>query len=244
MKKIKLFAMVLTLFGNVCFAAGNFSLSGDELDYDMESSLGIARGNVVLQQDGGVATGDYAQFNDKEKKGYMSGNVRAEKDGYVITANSLTVHSEDHISANGNAIIQHEGRTLKAPIIDYYKSKQFLQTGNGRAILIDTDGSTLEADKIDYDKLSGVANAEGDVRIKSNSRNLTAKADTAIYRIGDENQGNYLELIGNAEATQDGNTVRGKHLKLNNARVASADGGVSIDFIPKQQKTSADKRVG
>jgi len=52
-----------------------------------------------------------------------------------------------------------------------------------------------------------------------------------------------LELIGNAVATQDGNTVRGNRLKLNNTRVAQADGRVSIDFYPKEEKIKPEANV-
>lgn len=242
MKKFVLILGLMAILSNVCYASNEFSMSGDELDYDMESSLGIARGNVILKHDGGIVTGDYAQFNNKEYKGYMSGNVVAEKDGYRITADAMTLYDKDHVSANGNAVIKHEGRVLRAPIIDYFKNRQFLETNNGRAVLVDVDGSILQADKINYDHIAGVANADGNVKIQSDIRNLTASADKAIYRINSNSIGNYLELIGNAIVTQDGNIVRGNRLKLNNARVAQMDGGVSIDFIPKAKNLSDNKK--
>jgi len=222
-----------TLTANVCLAG--FSLSGDDVEFDMENNLGVAKGNVVLVQDGGKATGNYAQFNNKTRTGYLQGNVVADKDGYHITADKMTVHNDDHTSASGNAVLVKDGKTLKAPLINYYKAQQYLKTGNGRATLIDADGSIVEANEIDYNHGEGIAKANGSVYIRSDVKKLVASADSAIYRIhNDSSAANYLELIGNAKATQDGNTVRGNRLKLNNARVAQADGRVIIDYTPKQ----------
>ncbi len=233
---------IMALASNICLAG--FNLSGDDIEFDMESNLGVARGHVVLIQDGGKATGNYAQFNNKTKTGYLQGNVVADKDGYHISADTLTVHDEDHFSASGNAVLVKDGRTLKAPLIDYYKTQQYLQAGNGRATLIDTDGSVVEADEINYNHAEGVAKANGSVYIRSDVRKLEASADSAIYRVDNSNSAaNYLELIGNASATQDGNTVRGNRLKLNNARVAQADGRVIIDYTPKPTAPKAGAAV-
>lgn len=240
-KKIFLTGLaILTLTGNICLAG--FNLSGDDIEFDMESNLGVAKGHVVLIQDGGKATGDFAQFNNRTRSGYLQGNVVADKDGYHITADALTVYDEDHSSASGNAVLVKDGKTLKAPLIDYYKRQQYLRAGNGRATLIDTDGSVVEANEINYNHGEGVVKANGGVYIRSEVRKLVARADSAIYMTdGSGSKANYLELIGNASATQDGNTVRGNKLKLNNTKVAQADGRVIIDFTPKDmsQKTAA-----
>ena len=54
----------------------------------------------------------------------------------------------------------------------------------------------------------------------------------------------YVELIGNAHATQDGNSVTGDKLRLTNSNVAVADGNVKIIYIPEEQpaKTSEEKQ--
>ena len=236
MRKIFAIACLAVCLSSSALAA--FNLSGDELDFDMDSNLGVAKGNVVLEQDGARATGDYAQFNNKTRTGYLQGNVVADRDGYHITADTMTVHNSDHTSASGNAVLTKDGRKLAAPLISYYKSSQIMTASNGRCTLTDTDGSTVQADNIEFDNLKKVATATGGVKIKSDVKNLTASADKAIYRTDGNTEKNYLELIGNATATQDGNTVRGNRLKLNNARVASADGRVSIDFIPKEPKAT------
>ena len=76
-------------------------------------------------------------------------------------------------------------------------------------------------------------------------RDLTASADTAVY---ETNNSGYIELIGNAKATQDGNTVEGNRLRLNNtSNKAEASGNVKIVYVPKpvekKENVTADENA-
>lgn len=213
-------------------APGNFSVQADELNYDLSSGEGEAKGHVILHQDGGVATANYAKFNSKNKSGVLTGNVVADRDDAHIVCNEFIAHNENDVSAVGGAVITKEGKSLSADRVDYYKERQFAETIGSWARLTDSDGSVLNAAKIDYDMARGVANAYGGVDINSDARNLTASADSAIYKT--DNNG-YVELIGNAKATQNGNSVAGDKLRLTNTNVAVADGNVDILYIPEKQ---------
>lgn len=219
-------------------APGNFSVQADELEYDLSSGEGVAKGNVVLHQDGGVATANYAKFNSKTKSGVLTGNVVADRADSHIVCNEFIAHNENDVSAVGGAVITKEGKSLAADRVDYYKERQFAETIGSWARLTDSDGSVLNAAKIDYDMARGVANAYGGVDINSDARNLTASADSAIYKT--DNNG-YVELIGNAKATQNGNSVAGDKLRLTNTNVAVADGNVDIIYIPEKQPATLPK---
>lgn len=219
-------------------APGNFSVQADELEYDLSSGEGVAKGNVVLHQDGGKATANYAKFNSKTKSGVLTGNVVADRDDSHIVCNEFIAHNENDLSAVGGAVITKEGKSLAADRVDYYKERQFAETIGSWARLTDSDGSVLNAAKIDYDMARGVANAYGGVDINSDARNLTASADSAIYKT--DNNG-YVELIGNAKATQNGNSVAGDKLRLTNTNVAIADGNVDMLYIPEKQPVVVPK---
>ena len=61
-----------------------------------------------------------------------------------------------------------------------------------------------------------------------------------IYKT--DNSG-YVELIGNAKATQNGNSVAGDKLRLTNTNVAIADGNVDIIYIPEKQPALPGKET-
>ena len=222
-------------------APGKFSVKADELEYNMQTGEGKGRGHVVILQDDGKATANYAVFNSKAKTGTLIGNVFVDKEGTQISCNEFVMHNEDYTSAKGNAAVLKDGKKLEAEQIDYHKSTEFAETVGTWARLTDTDGSTLNAGKIDYDVKKGIANAYNGITIDSPARKLTATADKAIYKT---KENGYVELIGNAQATQDGNSVTGDKLRLTNSNVAVADGNVKIIYIPEEQpaKTSEEKQ--
>ncbi len=241
-KKIMLAAaavlLSLGMAATAMAAPGQFSVQADELEYDMKTGEGTAKGNVVLLQDGGKATADFAVFNSKSKQGTLKGNVVADRDGSHIVCDEFIVHNENDMSAVGNAVMSKGGRTLASSRVDYYKLREYAETAGGWAQLTDSDGSVVNAAKIDYDMKLGIANATGGVTINSSARKLTASADRAVY---ETSKNGYVELIGNAVATQDGNTVSGNKLRLTNTNVAIADGNVRVKYIPTQQPAVVNK---
>lgn len=227
------------------FAAqgSGFNVKADEIEYDMTSGNGTAKGNVVILHDGGKATAAAAEFNSKTMSGKLTGGVVADKDDAHITCATFVMHNEDFVSAVGEASVTKEDKTLTAEQIDYHSDSEYAETIGSWGQLTSTDGSVLTAAQITYNGKTGLAEATGNVDIVSPPRNLTAKADKAIY---DTNNDGKVELIGNATATQDGNTVSGNRLIMNNAGNAAAGqraeafGNIKIVYVPEKQPAQAE----
>lgn len=227
------------------FAAqgSGFNVKADEIEYDMASGNGTAKGNVVILHDGGKATAAAAEFNSKTMSGKLTGGVVADKDDAHITCATFVMHNEDFVSAVGEASVTKEDKTLMADQIDYHSDVEYAETIGSWGQLTSTDGSVLTAAQITYNGKTGLAEATGNVDIVSPPRNLTAKADKAIY---DTNNDGKVELIGNATATQDGNTVSGNRLIMNNAGNAAAGqraeafGNIKIVYVPEKQPAQAE----
>ena len=227
------------------FAAqgSGFNVKADEIEYDMTSGNGTAKGNVVILHDGGKATAAAAEFNSKTMSGKLTGGVVADKDDAHITCATFVMHNEDFVSAVGEASVSKEDKTLMADQIDYHSDVEYAETIGSWGQLTSTDGSVLTAAQITYNGKTGLAEATGNVDIVSPPRNLTAKADKAIY---DTNNDGKVELIGNATATQDGNTVSGNRLIMNNAGNAAAGqraeafGNIKIVYVPEKQPAQAE----
>lgn len=227
------------------FAAqgSGFNVKADEIEYDMTSGNGTAKGNVVILHDGGKATAAAAEFNSKTMSGKLTGGVVADKDDAHITCATFVMHNEEFVSAVGEASVTKEDKTLMADQIDYHSDVEYAETIGSWGQLTSTDGSVLTAAQITYNGKTGLAEATGNVDIVSPPRNLTAKADKAIY---DTNNDGKVELIGNATATQDGNTVSGNRLIMNNAGNAAAGqraeafGNIKIVYVPEKQPAQAE----
>lgn len=220
-------------------AAENFSVTADELDYDFQTGEGVAKGHVVLMQNGGKATASHANFNSKSKQGTLSGGVVADREDMHITCERFIIHDVDRFSAAGGAYISKAGRTVSADRIDYDKKEDFAETVGSWAKLTDLDGSVLTCGKLDYNNKTGIANAYSNVQIVSEARKLTASADKAVYRAG---EGGSIDLYGNATATQDGNKISGSKLHLTNTNRATADGDVKIYYVPEKPVVVAAKK--
>lgn len=234
------FAATCLITGTAFAAPGKFTVQADELDYDMKTGIAVGKGHVVLIQDNAKATANNATYNSKTKSGVLSGNVIADRGTEHISCDEFKIENDDMFSAIGNAVLSKEGKKLLAPRVDYSKSRDYAETFGNWARLMDVDGSTLSAVKIVYDGKSGVATASGGVNINSDARKLTGSADKAIY---DTKKDGYVEMIGNATATQDGNTVKGDKLRLTNSNVAVGDGNVHVTYIPQQEPKKEEKSL-
>ena len=212
MKKSKLILAVLAgcmlwllQCGAVLAADAKYSVDATEIEYDMASGEGVATGKTTIQYDGGTAVADGgATFNSKERTGRLYGGVTANKEDSHIRSRELVLYSPDYISAVGDAVLTKGGKTLQAPRVDYHSDRKFAETLGGSARLSSTDGSWLTAGKIVYDINTGRADATGGVNMENTGKRMTGSGDRAVY---DSNAAGYIELIGNAKLSQDGNTV-------------------------------------
>ncbi len=212
-----------------------FSVHADAIEYDMESGDGTATGRTTIVQDGAtMVAGGGGNFNSKNKSGHLRGGIVSDRGDEHLRSQELIIHNENYISAVGDALLTKGDKSLNAEQVDYHKDSGFMETIGSTARLSSTDGSWLNAAKITYETEGGVANATGGVTLASPPRKLTADADRAVYETG---QGGYIDLIGNAHATQDGNTVSGNTLRIKNTNGQTrAEGNVKMVYHPKAQK--------
>lgn len=123
---IGIFFMV-GMLGTACAQGSNFSVKADTIEYDMQSGDGMAKGNVVLKQDGGTATAANAEFNSKTKSGRLTGGVVADRDDSHVVCYTFVMHNEDYSSAIGDARLTKGDKTLASERVDYYKIVNMLR---------------------------------------------------------------------------------------------------------------------
>jgi len=253
MKRNKLLLLVLLCFlavfavnSSLLYAApakdAKYSVDAQEIEYDMESGDGTTTGKTTIKHDGGTAVGQKGStFNSKKRTGHLYGGVTAEKQDQRLRSQELFIYSDKYYSAVGDAVVIKGSKKLEAPRVDFHDDTRFAETLGGSARLTDTDGSWLRAGKITYDMKAGLANATGGVSLESKPRKLTGTGDTAVYNT---NETGYIELIGNAVAVQDGNTITGDKLRITNVSgknsKSHAQGNVKIVFVPKEDNDRID----
>ena len=219
-----------------------YSVDATEIEYDLKSGDGTTTGKTTIQYDGGVAVAQGgAVFNSRERTGRLYGGVKADKEDNHLQSDELIMYTDRFFSAVGNAALTKGDKTLKAPRVDYHDDKKFAETLGGTAYLSAADGSWLSAGKIVYDIKTGVANATGGVTMENTAQKMTGSGDRAVY---DSHETGYIELIGNARATQNGNTVSGDKLRITNVSGKDSrthvQGNVRMVYYPEEKKKTEE----
>ena len=221
-------------------ADAKYSVDATEIEYDLASGDGTAAGKTTIRYDGGTAVAEGgATFNSKNRTGHLYGGVTADKEDNHLRSRELVLYTPEFISAVGDAVLTRGDKVLQAPRVDYHSDRKFAETLGGAARISATDGSWLTAGKIVYDFKTGRADATGGVDMMNSGKKMTGSADRAVY---DGHETGYIELIGNARLTQDGNTVTGDKLRVTNLSGPDsrtrASGNVRMVYYPKP---AADK---
>lgn len=238
MKKRLITAVFLALFAGMSIVSAEqvpqSEVTANEIEYDSGTNTVIATGNVVIKKDNGVAKADKAIYNMKTEQGQLIGNVDAVREDVTIKAAQVDIKTRNNILASGgNVVITRGGDSLNAPQVEYFDDRQFAQTRGSWAKLTQADGSVMTADYINYDMKNGKAIADGDVKINSPVRKLTAAGDRAEYTEEKNGQDSLIILTGqNAWAIQDGNKISGERLTFKTGEQEGEASGKVMMVIP------------
>lgn len=220
-------------------------VNADAIEYDMNTGIVAAEGNVLLKHGLTRATGLHALFNVKTKEARLIGNVIVVREDMRITCNALASNGQNYMSADGNVIATQtvapdakypdgDTRTFTSEHIDYFPDdrKHFIIPTGGIAESR-VEGS-FTADQmegwIDDERYIGKGNAH----LISISRNMEAGGDNVDY---DGKDAGKAVLSGNAWAYQNNNTIRGNRLTV----YLADDGNLKADAAPKLEMPPLDK---
>ena len=197
-------------------------LNADEVEYNMDTGVATATGNVVLKHGSGVATGLKAMYNTNTEAAYLTGNVIVVRDNLRLTCNSLNSDGYGHMQADGNVYAeqkiapsadmpQGDLRTFKGEHVDYYPDdRQHIVIPTG-GVLTSTQEGVFTADHMEGWLDDQYYIGTGNAHIVSKPRDLEAGGDQIEYYA---NENGKAILSGNAWAFQDNNTLRGNRLTV------------------------------
>ncbi len=226
LKKICAGCAAIMLISSAALAADKDNLpsevNADAIEYDMNTGVVAAEGNVLLKHGTTRATGLHALYNVNTKEAHLIGNVIVVDEDMRITCGALMSNGQGHMIADENVIATQtvapnekypEGdvRTFTGEHIDYFpEDRKHVLIPTGGVARSEVEG-TFTADKlegwIDDERYIGTGNAH----LISPARNLEAGGDQVDY---DGKQEGKAVVSGNAWAIQDNNTIRGNRLTV------------------------------
>ncbi|MBR0290455.1 MAG: LPS export ABC transporter periplasmic protein LptC [Selenomonadaceae bacterium] len=197
-------------------------VNADAIEYDMNTGVITAEGNILLKHGTTRATGLHALFNVKTKEAHLIGNVIVVDEDMRITCGALMSNGQGHMVADENVIAVQtvppnekypvgDTRTFTGEHIDYFpEDRKHVIIPTGGVAKSEVEG-TFTADHmegwIDDERYIGTGNAH----LISQTRNLEAAGDQVDY---DGKKEGKAVLSGNAWAIQDNNTIRGNRLTV------------------------------
>lgn len=188
------------------------SVMADTMQYDGKTQIATATGNVVIVRDQATMTGDKAVYNLKTAKADMDGNVTVQQPDMHLTAAKLHSTNKNYVIATGDVRGIYGDKKLNGDQVEYYLDQDYgIVTGNG---YLEADGSQMWADHIDAWTKKILAVGTGNVHIESPADNLTAYSDKAEYTQTPGNDDGVINLFGNVQANQNGNSLTGDNVQI------------------------------
>lgn len=236
-------------------------VNADAIEYDMNTGVASAEGNVLLKYGTTKATGLHALFNVNTKEAHLIGNVIVVDEDMRLTCGALMSNGQGHMVADENVIATQtvapnekypdgDVRTFRGDHIDFYPDDRKHVVIPGGGIAQSEVEGTFTADSlegwIDDERYIGTGNAH----LISQTRNLEAGGDVVDY---DGKQEGKAVVSGNAWAIQNNNTIRGNRLTVYLADDGSlkaeprvqmpADFGENFEKKSEPEKISSDETV-
>ncbi|MBR1647140.1 MAG: organic solvent tolerance protein OstA [Selenomonadaceae bacterium] len=236
-------------------------INADAIEYDMNTGIVAAAGNILIKYGTLRATGLQAVYNVNSKEAHLIGNVIVIRDDMRMTCNSLTSIGQSYMSADGNVVAVQtvapdekypngDTRTFTSEHIDYFPDDK-------KHVVIPKGGVAQSAQEGTFtaDQMEGWLDEEhyvgrGNAHLVSTPRKLEAGGDQVDYFGQDAGK---AVLSGNAWAIQDNNTIRGNRLTVymaddgklkatpDNSQMPEV--GKAFDFDKKSSDKPVDEKI-
>lgn len=150
--------------GNVGLTDGKNNLWCEELDYNLSTKVGTYNRNGTLQSDSTIVSSERGTYDVRLHEARFIGNVIVSDPRYHITSKDLGYNTETKVETffAHSVVTSDSGRSVLTTSSGTYDSKNVVAHFTGRSSIWN-DGQYIEADSMQYDKLSGYGYALGQV---------------------------------------------------------------------------------
>lgn len=150
--------------GNVGLTDGKNNLWCEELDYNLSTKVGTYNRNGTLQSDSTIVSSESGTYDVRSHEARFIGNVTVSDPRYKITSKDLGYNTETKVETffAHSVVTSDSGRSVLTTSRGTYDSKNVVAHFTGRSSIWN-EGQYIEADSMQYDKLSGYGYAIGQV---------------------------------------------------------------------------------
>ena len=212
----------------------NRTITSDKLTYNKLTNIVDAEGQVKIEDvvNNYIIFSDTAKYRKNDEIIIAQGNSKGIDDkNRTITSDKLTYNKLTNIvDAEGQVKIEDvvNNYIIFSDTAKYRKNDEIIiAQGNSKGI--DDKNRTITSDKLTYNKLTNIVDAEGQVKIEDVVNNYIIFSDTAKYRKNDE----IIIAQGNSKGIDDKNrTITSDKLTYNKlTNIVDAEGQVKIEDI-------------
>ena len=199
----KLLYILLILILNIITSFSTYA--AEVFNFDVTEVEIIEEGNKFIGKNGGTATSD---------------------DGTVIKANNFEYDKLKNILiAIGDVEIddKKENIIITSQKVTYFKNKEFIfSEGKSKAI---NEGVIINADNFEYNKITNIVNANGNVKIDNKNENYLIFTDSSTYLKNEE----LFLTKGQSKAINEGIIIDADNFEYNKiTNILNANGSVKI----------------
>ena len=159
-------------------------IKANNFEYDKLRNILIAIGDVEIddKKENIIITSQKVTYFKNKEFIFSEGKSQAISEGIIINADNFEYNKFTNIiNANGNVKIDNkdENYLIYTNNATYLKNEElFLTKGQSQAI---NEGIIIDADNFEYNKITNIINANGDVKIKDSINDYLILANDATY---------------------------------------------------------------
>jgi lipopolysaccharide transport protein LptA len=165
---------------NVRLTDGKASLTTNDLEYDLNSGIGIYRNNGKLVDGNNVLTSKEGFYYSDTKEAYFIKDVKLVSPDRTVATDTLLYNSDQDLFTLVSPTTIKDGNTVIKTSSGIYDAKNGLANFSSRTLIEDSSQQII-ADNINFDKNSGAGTAEGNVIYKDTAQGVTILAGTTAF---------------------------------------------------------------
>lgn len=165
---------------NVRLTDKKSTLTTNELEYDLNSGIGVYRNNGKLVDGENVLTSKEGFYYSDTKEAYFLNNVRLVSPDRTVATDTLLYNADQDLFTIVTPTTIKDGNTVIKTSSGFYDAKKGTADFNTRTTIEDST-QTIIADMIKFDKNSGEGAAEGNVFYRDTTQGVTILAGASTF---------------------------------------------------------------